>query len=140
ALHRCLDLIQALVVLHNGLIDLDACGVREVFEQRRAHVGHIRPEQIDDLFAAGCWMAATRTQQTARQGYTAGGPYDAQEGTTAEMASLRGGTHGLCSCAIHARFHRRPTTIDQFVLLSPFSRDHHFVLFEATFTRVRLLR
>ena len=76
ALHRCMDLIQALVVLHNGLIDLDAGGVREVFDQRRAHVGHVRPEQIDHLFAAGCRAAATRTQQTACQGCTAGGPYE----------------------------------------------------------------
>ena len=111
ALHRCMDLIQALVVLHNGLIDLDAGGVREVFDQRRADVGHVRPEQIDHLFAAGCRAAATRTQQTARQGCTAGGPYDAQEGTTAERASLRASAHGIYSCAIHARFHRRPTVM-----------------------------
>src|SRR5262245_12215035 len=96
-LHRCLDLMQALVILHNSLIDLDASGVREVFDQRRAAVGHVRPEQIDHLFPASGRAAATRTQQTARQGCTADGPYDAQEGTTAERTSLPDNAHGLCS-------------------------------------------
>src|SRR5262245_60010174 len=105
ALYRCLDLLQALVVLHNGLIDLDARGVREVFEQRRAAVGDVRPEQIDDPCVADCRAAATRIQQTARQGWTAGSPYDAQEGTTAERAAWRASAHGICSCTIRERFH-----------------------------------
>jgi hypothetical protein len=73
-LHRCLDLMQALVVLHNGLIDLDAGGVREVFDQRRAAVRHVRPEQTHHPFAAGCLAVATSTQQPTRQGCTAGSP------------------------------------------------------------------
>jgi hypothetical protein len=101
ALHRCLDLIQELVVLHNGLIDLDAGGVYEVCEQRRTAVGHVRPEQMDHLCVPGGRAAATSTQQTARQGCTAGSPYDAQEGTTAERAALRDSAHGVCSCAMH---------------------------------------
>ena len=67
------DLVEQLVVLDLGLVDLDAGRRFEVLDERLAEVTRVGPQEIDDLFAAGagcalrrcCWCGAARAPGAA---------------------------------------------------------------------------